>query len=151
MLSGFQEITDTMYPLFYNATSTKEFETYAGIEKMKPTKGIRAFVVPRPQALPPDHEHQVCREASQSMLAFNHGQSSGGRNRIGTWGICGDGTILTLKPAGSAWPAFHPHNSGTVPHRRHCMLGYAVPSSRVTRAYARLFHTDGKCVDIPLA
>jgi len=39
MLSAFQAVTDVLQPLLFNINSTKETETYAGIEKLKPTPG----------------------------------------------------------------------------------------------------------------
>ena len=39
MLSAFQAVTDVLHPLAFNVNSTKEQETYAGIEKLKPTDG----------------------------------------------------------------------------------------------------------------
>lgn len=40
MLSAFQAVTDVLHPLAFNINSTKEQETYAGIQKLKPTPGV---------------------------------------------------------------------------------------------------------------
>lgn len=40
MLSAFQAVTDVLQPLMFNVNSTKETETYAGIEKLAKTPGV---------------------------------------------------------------------------------------------------------------
>lgn len=39
MLSAYETIPDVLYPLFYNVTSTKQEETYSGINMLEPASG----------------------------------------------------------------------------------------------------------------
>lgn len=41
LLSAYEAIADSMFPIFFRVNSTKQTETYAGINKLKKTPGIR--------------------------------------------------------------------------------------------------------------